>query len=75
MPFLLVQHFQLRVMQHFKIEFAIKFYFQFVYLEKVFLQGKCVPQKVINMARHKLWNNTKRKVIVALNKRAAKRYL
>ena len=54
MPFLLVQHFQLRVMQHFKIEFAIKFYFQFVYLEKVFLQGKCVPQKVINMARQKL---------------------
>ena len=54
MPFLLVQHFQLRVMQHLKIEFAIKSYFQFVYLAKVFLQGKCVPQKVIKMARQKL---------------------
>ena len=33
-------------MQHFKSEFSIRFYFQFVYLEKVFLQVKGVSRKI-----------------------------
>ena len=44
--FLLIQLFQLRVIQHFKSEFSIGLYYQIVYLEKVFFQVKGVSRKI-----------------------------